>query len=59
MMNILRDLIGDAFVMIDSEGLIKPPQMEAHTDWHRDTNMMLNYPIATKPIRIRMGFVVT
>ncbi|MBM7566864.1 phytanoyl-CoA dioxygenase family protein [Paenibacillus sacheonensis] len=41
MMNILRDAIGDSFVMIDNDGLIKPPQKEAHTNWHRDTSTML------------------
>ncbi len=37
MMNILRDILGDSFVMIDNDGLIKPPRTESHTGWHRDT----------------------
>ncbi|WP_274651043.1 phytanoyl-CoA dioxygenase family protein [Paenibacillus humicola] len=41
MMSILRDILGDSFVMIDNDGLIKPPQKEAHTNWHRDTGTLL------------------
>ncbi|MFC5649977.1 phytanoyl-CoA dioxygenase family protein [Paenibacillus solisilvae] len=41
MMSILRDILGDSFVMIDNDGLIKPPQKEAHTNWHRDTGSQL------------------
>ncbi|GGD57923.1 phytanoyl-CoA dioxygenase family protein [Paenibacillus nasutitermitis] len=41
MMSIMRDLIGDSFVMIDNDGLIKPPQKESHTGWHRDTGNLL------------------
>jgi hypothetical protein len=41
MMNILRDLIGNSFVMIDNDALIKPPKKEAHTNWHRDTSSWL------------------
>ncbi|UVI28345.1 phytanoyl-CoA dioxygenase family protein [Paenibacillus spongiae] len=37
MMKTLRDLLGDAFVMIDNDGLLKYPQQKAHTSWHRDT----------------------
>lgn len=37
MMAILRELLGNAFVMIDNDALIKPPRKEAHTGWHRDT----------------------
>lgn len=37
MMNTMRDLIGDSFVMIDNDGFLKHPQQIAHTSWHRDT----------------------
>lgn len=41
MMPIMRDIIGDSFVMIDNDGLLKPPQKESHTNWHRDTSNLL------------------
>jgi phytanoyl-CoA hydroxylase len=41
MMSIIRDILGDSFVMIDNDGLIKPPQKESHTGWHRDTGNAL------------------
>ncbi|MBW7454135.1 phytanoyl-CoA dioxygenase family protein [Paenibacillus sepulcri] len=41
MMSIMRDLLGHSFVMIDNDGLIKPPQKESHTGWHRDTGNLL------------------
>ena len=41
MMNILRDVIGDAFVMIDNDVLLKRPHTESHTHWHRDTGNLL------------------
>lgn len=38
MMSIMRDVMGDRFVMIDNDALLKPPHMVAHTNWHRDTS---------------------
>jgi phytanoyl-CoA hydroxylase len=37
MMNTMRDLLGDSFVMIDNDGFLKHPGQKAHTSWHRDT----------------------
>jgi phytanoyl-CoA hydroxylase len=41
MMGIMREILGDSFVMIDNDGLLKPPQKESHTGWHRDTSNLL------------------
>lgn len=41
MMPIMRDILGDSFVMIDNDGMLKPPQKESHTHWHRDTGNIL------------------
>ncbi|REE67680.1 ectoine hydroxylase-related dioxygenase (phytanoyl-CoA dioxygenase family) [Paenibacillus taihuensis] len=41
MMNIMRDLIGNSFVMIDNDALLKPPGKVSHTNWHRDTSTKL------------------
>ncbi|SDX46499.1 phytanoyl-CoA dioxygenase family protein [Paenibacillus sp. CF384] len=37
MMGIMRDVIGDAFTMIDNELFIKHPGQVTHANWHRDT----------------------
>jgi phytanoyl-CoA hydroxylase len=41
MMPILRDMLGNSFVMIDNDALLKPPNKESHTGWHRDTGNLL------------------
>ncbi|SFJ49341.1 Ectoine hydroxylase-related dioxygenase, phytanoyl-CoA dioxygenase (PhyH) family [Paenibacillus sp. UNC496MF] len=41
MMRILRDLLGDSFVMIDNEAMLKPPGKLAHTSWHRDSSTQI------------------
>jgi len=48
MMNMLRDVMGDSFVMIDNDALIKPPKKPAHTNWHRDTD--IRYERGEKPM---------
>jgi phytanoyl-CoA hydroxylase len=37
MMNVMRDLFGDSFTMIDNELFIKHPGQPSHAAWHRDT----------------------
>ena len=41
MMRIIRDVLGDKFVMVDNDGLIKKPKQVSHTSWHRDTTHYL------------------
>ncbi|MCQ6563237.1 phytanoyl-CoA dioxygenase family protein [Paenibacillus mendelii] len=59
MMQILRDLMGDSFVMIDNEALIKPPQKESHTNWHRDTNTLLHVNEKAVPLMVKVFYFLS
>jgi phytanoyl-CoA hydroxylase len=59
MMNILRDLIGNSFVMIDNDALIKPPKKEAHTNWHRDTSSWLTINEKRIPFMVKVFYFLS
>lgn len=59
MMNVMRDLLGDQFVMIDNDGLIKPPKKAAHTNWHRDTGTTLFVDEKPVPFMIKVFYFLS
>lgn len=41
-MQIMRDLIADSFMLMDNDGLVKPPHSQSHTlRWHRDADTVI------------------
>lgn len=59
MMPIMRDLIGDSFVMIDNDGLLKPPHKESHTNWHRDTGNLLFMGEKQVPFMVKIFYFLS
>jgi phytanoyl-CoA hydroxylase len=59
MMPFLRDMMGDSFVMIDNDGLIKPPQKESHTNWHRDTGNTLYTNEKKVPFMVKVFYFLS
>lgn len=59
MMGIMRDLIGDSFVMIDNDAMLKPPRKEAHTAWHRDTSSWLTVNEKPVPFMVKVFYFLS
>jgi len=59
MMGVMRDLIGDAFVMIDNDAMLKPPKKEAHTSWHRDTSSWLVVNEKPVPFMVKVFYFLS
>ncbi|ALS29845.1 phytanoyl-CoA dioxygenase family protein [Paenibacillus cisolokensis] len=59
MMSIMRDLIGDSFVMIDNDAMLKPPKREAHTNWHRDTGSWLVVNEKPVPFMVKVFYFLS
>ncbi|ANE47722.1 hypothetical protein SY83_17150 [Paenibacillus swuensis] len=59
MMSVMRDVLGDSFVMIDNDGLLKPPQKEAHTNWHRDTGIQMIVDEKPVPFMVKVFYFLS
>lgn len=59
LMAMLRDVMGDAFVMIDNDAMIKPPKKAAHTDWHRDTNIRYEKDEMPMPFMVKVFYFLS
>ncbi|SFT07168.1 phytanoyl-CoA dioxygenase family protein [Paenibacillus sp. BC26] len=59
MMNILRDMIGNQFVMIDNDALLKPPGKISHTNWHRDTTTRIFFGDKQAPFMVKVFYFLS
>ncbi|MFD2615652.1 phytanoyl-CoA dioxygenase family protein [Paenibacillus gansuensis] len=59
MMGFIRDVMGDSFVMIDNDALIKPPKKAAHTNWHRDTDIRYERSEKPSPFMVKIFYFLS